>query len=521
MKAEQLRKSILQLAIQGKLVPQDPADEPASVLLERIRAEKQRLIKEGKIKKDKGDSVIFKGDDNCYYEKTGSEVKNITDEIPFDIPDTWCFTRFSSLILINGGYAFKSENYIGKENGVRVLRISDFNEKGFNQKRPVYHKYTPELKPFELEVNDIIMCMTGGTVGKSYFVSELPEPMLVNQRVADIKINDILNKKYCYHFILSPYIQRIIDESKNSTNDNISVALINSFIVPVPPLAEQERIVAEIEKFEPLIAEYDKLEQQATKLDGEIYDKLKKSILQYAIQGKLVPQNSNDEPAAVLLERIRAEKKAQLGKKYVESYIYKGDDNCYYEKVGKNEPVLLENLPFDIPDSWCWARLENAVNINPRNNVDDNLIVSFVEMKSIMDGFNNAFCYKKRKWRDVKSGFTHFTNGDVVFAKITPCFQNRKSVVFHDLENCYGAGTTELHILRAYPDTIFSAYLLYFVKSPYFIEHGKINFSGTAGQQRFGTDAVRHTFIPIPPYNEQIRICNQIEIVLDKLKDEN
>ena len=297
--------------------------------------------------------------------------------------------------------------------------------------------------------------------------------------------------------------------------------LLKKEYLPIPPLAEQERIVAEIEKFEPLIVEYDKLEQQATKLDGEIYDKLKKSILQYAIQGKLVPQDSNDEPAAVLLERIRAEKKAQLGKKYVESYIYKGDDNCYYEKVGKNEPVLLENLPFDIPDSWCWARLENAVNINPRNNIDDNLDVSFVEMKSIMDGFNNAFCYEKRKWRNVKRGFTHFKNGDVGFAKITPCFQNRKSVVFHSLENCYGAGTTELHILRAYSDTIFSAYLLYFVKSPYFIEHGKINFSGTAGQQRFGTDAVKHTFIPIPPYNEQIRICNQIEIVLDKLKDEN
>ena len=317
--------------------------------------------------------------------------------------------------------------------------------------------------------------------------------------------------------LLVDYVEQT-DAIKGSTlNSN----KLQKMFVPFPPLAEQERIVAEIEKFAPLIAEYDKLEQQATKLDGEIYDKLKKSILQYAIQGKLVPQDSNDEPAAILLERIRAEKKAQLGKKYVESYIYKGDDNCYYEKVGKNEPVLLENLPFDIPDSWCWARLENAVNINPRNNIDDNLDVSFVEMKSIMDGFNNAFCYEKRKWRNVKSGFTHFKNGDVGFAKITPCFQNRKSVVFHSLENCYGAGTTELHILRAYSDTIFSAYLLYFVKSPYFIEHGKINFSGTAGQQRFSTDAVRHTFIPIPPYNEQIRICNQIEIVLDKLKDEN
>ena len=325
------------------------------------------------------------------------------------------------------------------------------------------------------------------------------------------------------------YLNTILDFYKNVFRDSkigaaiphLNKSLFKTLIIGLPPLAEQERIVAEIEKFEPLIAEYDKLEQQATKLDSEIYDKLKKSILQYAIQGKLVPQDSNDEPAAVLLERIRAEKKAQLGKKYVESYIYKGDDNCYYEKVGKNESVLLENLPFDIPDSWCWTRLENVANINPRNNVNDNLDVSFVEMKSIMDGFNNAFCYEKRKWRDVKSGFTHFKNGDVGFAKITPCFQNRKSVVFHGLENCYGAGTTELHILRAYSDTIFSAYLLYFVKSPYFIEHGKINFSGTAGQQRFGTDAVKHTFIPIPPYNEQIRICNQIEIVLDKLKDEN
>ena len=317
--------------------------------------------------------------------------------------------------------------------------------------------------------------------------------------------------------LLVDYVEQT-DAIKGSTlNSN----KLQKMFVPLPPLAEQERIVAEIEKLEPLIVEYDKLEQQATKLDGEIYDKLKKSILQYAIQGKLVPQDSNDEPSAVLLERIRAEKKAQLGKKYVESYIYKGDDNCYYEKVDKNEPVLLENLPFDIPDGWCWARLENAADINPRNNIDDNLDVSFVEMKSIMDGFNNVFCYKKRKLRDVKSGFTHFKNGDVGFAKITPCFQNRKSVVFHGLENCYGAGTTELHILRAYSDTIFSAYLLYFVKSPYFIEHGKNNFSGTAGQQRFGTDAVKHTFIPIPPYNEQIRICNQIEMVLDKLKDEN
>ena len=238
---EEFRKRTLTLAIQGKLVPQDPNDEPASVLLERIRAEKKV-----KLGKKYVDSYIYKGDDNCYYEHVAGRAQDELVEVPFDIPENWRFTRFSSLIHINGGYAFKSENYIGKETGIRVLRISDFNEDGFNQKRPVYHKYTLELKSFELEINDIIMCMTGGTVGKSYFVTELPEPMLVNQRVADIKINKNLNKKYCYYFILSPYIQQIIDDSKNSTNDNISVALINSFIMPVPPIAEQKRIVAKI-----------------------------------------------------------------------------------------------------------------------------------------------------------------------------------------------------------------------------------------------------------------------------------
>ena len=501
MKAEQLRKSILQLAIQGKLVPQDPADEPASVLLERIRAEKQRLIKEGKIKKDKGDSVIFKGDDNCYYEKTGLEVKNITDEIDFDLPDGWECIRLSTVC------------WLGDTKKTSGETLPYLDAKTLRGKTDIAYLNEGKIVDYGTKV----ILVDGENSGE---VFNVPFRGYMGSTFKILGASKEFNIHYL-NTILDFYKDVFRDSKIGAAIPHLNKSLFKSLIIGLPPLAEQERIVTEIEKFEPLIAEYDKLEQQATKLDGEIYDKLKKSILQYAIQGKLVPQDSNDEPAAVLLERIRAEKKAQLGKKYVESYIYKGDDNCYYEKVGKNESVLLENLPFDIPDSWCWTRLENVANINPRNNVNDNLDVSFVEMKSIMDGFNNAFCYKKRKWRDVKSGFTHFKNGDVGFAKITPCFQNRKSVVFHGLENCYGAGTTELHILRAYSDTIFSAYLLYFVKSPYFIEHGKINFSGTAGQQRFGTDAVKHTFIPIPPYNEQLRICNQIEIVLDKLKDEN
>ena len=173
------------------------------------------------------------------------------------------------------------------------------------------------------------------------------------------------------------YLNTILDFYKDVFRDSkigaaiphLNKSLFKSLIIGLPPLAEQERIVAEIEKFEPLIAEYDKYEQQATKLDGEIYDKLKKSILQYAIQGKLVPQDSNDEPAAVLLERIRAEKKAQLSKKYVESYIYKGDDNCYYEHINGKDIDITEEVPFDLPNGWQFERLGNIIDISSGKNI--------------------------------------------------------------------------------------------------------------------------------------------------------
>ena len=523
MKAEQLRKSILQLAIQGKLVPQDPNDEPASVLLERIRAEKQRLIKEGKIKKDKYDSVIFKGADNRHYEKMGNNTPVcIDDEVSeFDLPDSWVLCRFSFIAEIFTGNSIneteKQKKYTGLTNGYNYIGTKDvsfdhtvnynngvkipFEQSNFK----IAHKFTP------------LLCIEGGSAGRK--IGILQEDVCFGNKLCAFESFGV-DPKYIYYFLQSPSFTKVFKEKTTGIIGGVSVNTLKHLLFAVPPLTEQARIVTEIEKFEPLIAEYDKLEQQATKLDDEIYDKLKKSILQYAIQGKLVPQNPNDEHASVLLERIRAEKKVKFGKKYVDSYIYKGDDNCYYEKVGTNDPVCLDNLTFDIPDSWCWTRLENTVIINPRNDLPNNLEVSFVEMKAISDGYKNQFSATTRLWRKVKSGFTHFQDGDVGFAKITPCFQNRKSVVFSGLQNGYGAGTTELHILRPIPGTVLPKYLLYFVKSPYLIEYGKQKFSGTAGQQRFGTNEVKMTLFPLPPLAEQERIVKQVEIVLDELKDE-
>ena len=421
MKAQQLRNGVLQLAIQGKLVPQDPTDEPASVLLEKIKVEKEHLIKDKKIKREK-------------------PVAEITEEEkPFDIPDSWVWVRLYELCNINGGYAFKSADFT--KNGMRVIRISDFDENGFKNNKIVRHNYTDDLFNYKIERYNILMAMTGGTVGKSFFVTELAEEMITNQRVANIKIVGGINKYYINSVILSPITKQVVNKRKNSTNDNISMDDIKGFIIPLPPLAEQRRIVAKIEEIMPLIDQYEKFETELSILEADFPKYLKKSILQYAVQGKLVEQNNDDEPASVLLEKIEAEKEQLIRDK----------------KIKREKPlpeITDEEKPFDIPDSWEWLRLGEVVQINPRNKIDDELDVSFIPMSLIADGYSNVHTSDICKWNEIKSGFTHFQENDVAIAKITPCFENRKSVVLSNLFNGYGAGTTELHILRTYGNTI-------------------------------------------------------------------
>ena len=228
---EDMKKSILQQAIQGKLVEQRPEESTAEGLFAQIQAEKQRLIKEDKIKKEK-------------------PLPEITEEEkPFEIPESWMWVRLGEIASINGGFAFKSTNYTA--DGVRVVRISDFNESGFVNDKIVRHPYDESLSPYVLEKKNILLCMTGGTVGKSLFVTEMNEKMIVNQRVATIKVQTVF-PDYVYQVILAPITQKVIQHSKNSTNDNISMDTIKDFLIPLPPLAEQKRIVARLEELLPL-----------------------------------------------------------------------------------------------------------------------------------------------------------------------------------------------------------------------------------------------------------------------------
>ena len=245
-------------------------------------------------------------------------------------------------------------------------------------------------------------------------------------------------------------------------------------------------------------------------------DQLRKSILQQAIQGKLVPQDPNDEPASVLLERIREEKARLVEEKKIKkeknpSVIFRGEDNSYYEKFTLSGEVkcIDEEIPFEIPNGWEWCRIFNIFQINPKNICNDELEVAFIPMEKLSAGYGSNYSYEKIKWGRIKKGFTHFANGDIAFAKITPCFQNRKSAVFEKLPNGIGAGTTELKILRTFAETINRYYLLYFLKSPYFVEEAI--FKGTANQQRIISGYLEDKLFPLPPLTEQQRIVAKIE----------
>ena len=246
---EKLRKSILQYAMQGKLVPQDATDEPVEVLLEKIRAEKQRLFEEGKLKKkDLQESIIYQGDDNSYYEKKNKI--NIQIKCPFRIPKTWKWVKLKQVANIFSGFSFKSSEY--SDVGVRIIRISDFNSDGINDSKIVRQNYKQNFNNFEIFENDILIAMTGGTVGKNILIPQIDERLFLNQRIASIRPY-YMNHNFIFLMINSPFIQKEISLKKNSTNDNISLDIIQNFFCPLPPEQEQKRIVSRIKKINFLI----------------------------------------------------------------------------------------------------------------------------------------------------------------------------------------------------------------------------------------------------------------------------
>ena len=376
MNGKQLKNSILQWAIQGKLVPQDPNDESASVLLERIRTEKARLVKEGKIKKDKNESIIFRGDDNSHYEKflaTG-EVKCIDDEIPFEIPAGWEWCKINNIAFVTKLAGFEYTKYIA--DNLQTTGVPLFKGKNVQGGKIIYdfEAFIPESLSDELERSQIskkcLLTPYVGTIG-NIGIHNRSGKFHLGSNVGKIEILNptsevCILEEYVHIYLLSQYGYAELTKYKKATaQESISIEAIREVLVPLPPIQEQKKIVDKYFELEPLVDKYYKSQGILNRLNAEIFEKLKKSVLQEAIQGKLVSQDPNDEPASVLLERIREEKlrllkEGKLKKKDITDFIiFKGDDNKYSEKVENDVLYLEDDIPFEIPETWAWVRLND------------------------------------------------------------------------------------------------------------------------------------------------------------------
>ena len=367
MNGKQLKNSILQWAIQGKLVPQDPNDEPASVLLDKIRQEKERLIKEKKIKRDKNASIIYRGEDNSYYEKmlaTG-EVKCIDKEIPFEIPDGWEWCRLGEISTyaqtkrkINASNAdtqLWGLDLEDIEKGGRLLNIKTVGERKaigdktiFNRGDILYSK----LRPYLLK---ILVAPEGG---------------ICTPEIIPFTCYGNICKDYIVSFLKSPYVDDYINSATFGVKmPRVSTEIMTSLLVPLPPLSEQFRIDTKAKELMPYIDEYGKAQDKLNKLNEKLYYTIRKSILQEAIQGKIVPQIAEEGTAQELLEQIKAEKQklvkeGKLKKSALnDSGIFRGDDNKYWEKNGKDVVCIDAEIPFEVPSSWIWCRMGDCVNI--------------------------------------------------------------------------------------------------------------------------------------------------------------
>lgn len=435
---------------------------------------------------------------NCYYEKTGNKAPAKVEDLPFDIPENWTWIRLKHVSFLNGGFAFKSDKF--SKEGIRVIRISDFDENGIKSKNIKRYPYEPALEQYEIKCGDILLCMTGGTVGKSTFIHEIDEPSYINQRVALIRINKI-NTAYFYTVLSSPYLVDVIKSNKTSTNDNISMGLIEDFLIPLPPLIEQQRIVEKINFLEPLIQDYDKYEKQLTELESSFVDKLKKSILQYAIEGKLVKQDQNDEPASVILERIKAEKEAliktgKIKRDKNESYIFQGDDKNYYE---------------NLPENWCFVPLGSLGTLTRGSGIKRSETVNngypCIRYGELYTTYNTSFVHAKSFIPKELYDRSHKIKTNDVVMSLTG--ENKedisKGLAYLGLnEIAMGGDMACFSHHKMNP-----LYLVYVLNSPYGISIKRQLATGDI-IVHMSNDRLSSIGIPVPPLNEQERICERI-----------
>ena len=516
MNGKQLKNSILQWAIQGKLVPQDPNDEPASVLLEKIRQEKERLIKEKKIKRDKNASIIYRGEDNSYYEKllaTG-EVKCIDEEIPFEIPQGWEWCRLGEISTyaqtkrkINASNADSQLWGLDLEDiekGGRLLNIKTVGERKaigdktiFNRGDILYSK----LRPYLLK---ILVAPEGG---------------ICTPEIIPFTCYGNICKDYIVSFLKSPYVDDYINSVTFGVKmPRVSTETMTSLLVPLPPLSEQFRIDTKTKELMPYIDGYGKAQNKLNKLNEELSNTIRKSILQEAIQGKLVPQIAVEGTAKDLLEQIKEEKQklvkeGKLKKSALaSSVIFRGDDNKYYEQIGKKCLDITEQIPFDLPESWSWARGMSV--FMPMESTKPSSDFVYIDVDAVNNRLNIIDNPKKVGFENAPGRATRkLHKNDLLFSMVRPYLKNIALVDDIYIDAIASTGFYVITPSLGY----YPMFLFYLMLSNYVVD-GLNSFMKGDNSPSINNCHIEDYLYPLPPIEEQKRIVNKIEQLFKQLR---
>ena len=535
MTGQQLKNSILQMAVQGKLVPQDPNDEPASVLLERIRKEKEQLIKDGKIKKEKNPSYIFRGADNLPYEKVGkNEPVCIADEVPFEIPESWEWVRLKNITVkeIKRGkspkYTDSSNVYVFaqkcnvKLGGIDISLAKCLDVKAF-EKYPIDEYMVNE---------DIIINSTGnGTLGRIGIFHDSDRindfTIVPDSHVTIIRSCKYLIKNYLFYTLkyYQPYLEKLGEGSTNQTE--LRPATVAELFIPMPPIGEQKRIIKKLLKVIPMINAYGDKEKELQIYNTDFPAQLKKSILQEAVQGKLVPQDLSNEPASVLLERIRAEKKrlvqeGKIKRDKHESVIYRRD-NSHYERLDGIERCIDDEIPFEIPENWDWCRLGNLIesidagksfkcNERPPEQNEYGIVKVSAITWGIFKQEESKTCFSVNQWIQDYA----IQNGDFLICRANTAALVGGCVIVEKISKKLMLSDKVLRL--RFLNSVNKLYILHILRSPFVRTQLSTAASGTSeSMKNISQNTIKSLLIPFPPLEEQYRIVSKIVESLPKV----
>ena len=510
-----LRQKILDLAIRGKLVPQDPDDEPASVLLERIRQQKQQMVKEGKLKpKDiKNDSVIFVGEDNLHYEKfADGSVKCIEDEIPFDIPGSWAWTRIKTVSVDLPYGTSKKSNSSGK---VAVLRMGNLQDGEIDYSDLVYSSDEADIEKYYLLENDLLFNRTNSAewVGKtSIYRGDTPAIyagylIRIRTPLCGEYLNAVMNSAYAKNYCI-----RVKTDAVNQSN--INAQKLGMFLVPVAPIKEQHRIVTSFKR----IFEFIQCIQRGKKELSALIQSTKAKILDLAIRGQLVPQNPADEPASILLERIRAEKEELIKQGIIkrdkkESVIYRGEDNSYYEKIGGKVENISDEIPFELPDGWMWCRGRSCFagmeSTKPQGEFFD-----YIDIDAIDNRLHRIKTAKHIPVSEAPSRASRAVKtGSVLFSLVRPYLEN---IALVEETHSHCIASTGFYVCNT--NGILLPQFMFFLMISSYVVSGLNQYMKGDNSPSISKDNIESWLYPIPPMAEQKAICAKLKKVFNLIE---